>query len=105
MAMDNSTLTLIILVLSIGCLSLLVREWNRREKQITELTKRVRALEQANNRRLPHRAADELLDAMAVLDLEIEKQEIEIERLENIKAHITNAMTTGTKRETKSTEK
>lgn len=101
MAIYYSTLTLIILVLSIVCLSLLLREWNRREKQMAELTKRVRDLENANNKRLPHRAADELLDAMAVLDLEIEKQEIETERLKNIQAHITNAMATGTKREAK----
>lgn len=97
----NLSTTLIILLLSIACLAFLAREWSRLEKKITELAKRVRDLENANNKRLPHRAADELLDAMAVLDLEIEKQEVEIERLKNIQAHITNAMATGTKREQK----
>ena len=92
-------LSLVILALSLVCLWLLAREWNRRDRQIAELTKRVRQLEEAGKLRLPHQAADELLNAMAVLDVEIGKEQLKLDYLENIKGHIANAMSVGTKRQ------
>lgn len=101
--MDSySTLTLIILVLSIVCLSLLLREWNRREKQITELTKRVRDLEQANLQRLPYRSFEEILNGMAALEILEREADFKTEVIKNAKEHFSNAMKVGTKREKQS---
>jgi hypothetical protein len=91
----------LIALLSILSMFLLWREWDRREKEITELTKRVKALESSGQLRLPHQAADELLNAMAVLDVELSKRQIEMDYLKNIQGHITNAMSVGTKRQNK----
>lgn len=50
------------------------------------------------NKRLPYEAADELLDAMAVLDAAREKRLIEVEYVDNVRAHLAKALETGTKR-------
>jgi len=80
---------------------LLARDWNRREKQIADLQKQVHDLEQANRQRLPYKSFEELLDAMAALDVELESRKLQTDFLENARGHIANAMTVGTKRETK----
>jgi hypothetical protein len=102
MATDYSTLALIILILSLICLYLLSREWNRREKQITELTKRVRDLEQANLQRLPYKSFEEILNGMAALEILEREAEFKTDVIQNAKAHFVNAMAAGTKRENKS---
>lgn len=94
-------LALATLILAILSIALLWREWDRREKRVANLEKRIIELEANKNSRTPQRAADELLDAIAMLDLDIEKDEIEIERKRVIKAHVINALNVGTKREAK----
>lgn len=78
---------------------LLWREWSRREKQIEKLEKQVQELQEANRQRLPYKSFEELLDAMAALDIELETRKLQTDYLENVKGHIANAMKVGTKRE------
>jgi hypothetical protein len=98
MAMDFSSL---IIFVSLICLFLLGREWARREKQISDLTKRIRDLETANRQRLPYRSYEEILNAMAALDKELSERNFYTSLIENAKGHLANAMKAGTKRETK----
>lgn len=91
----------IIIVVLILSMVLIYREWNQRERKITDLEERIQKLESASQLRLPYVATDELLNAMAVLDVKRSNIQIELDYIDNIKAHITNAMTVGTKRETK----
>jgi hypothetical protein len=98
---SNSLLIVVIVTLSIACLFLLSHEWNRREKQITELTRRVRELEKANVQRLPYKSFEEILNGMAALDILERESEFKRDVIANAKAHFTNAMSTGTKREKK----
>ncbi len=97
------TITLVssVILLSLLSMVLLWREWDRREKRITELEKRVQELQHANRQRLPYKSFEELLDAMAALDIELETRKLQTDYLENVKGHIANAMTVGTKREQK----
>jgi hypothetical protein len=78
---------------------LLAREWNCRERQLRDLAKRVNDLEAANRQRLPYKSFEELLDAMAALDIELETRKLQTDYLENVKGHIANAMKVGTKGE------
>ena len=88
-----------VILLTIIVAALLAREIRSTYDRIAELERRLRKLELAGRQRLPHAAADELLDAMAVLDMELSKKQIELDYLENVKGHITNAMSVGTKRQ------
>ena len=90
-----------LVVLSIICLLFITREWSRRDKQINNLTRRVNDLEQANLQRLPFRSYEEILNAMAALDKELEERNFYNSLIENAKGHLTNAMSAGTKREKK----
>lgn len=99
MATHYSTLALIIL--SLLLLALLAREWSRMERRVGELMKRVRDLEQANLQRLPYKSYEEILNAMAALDKEMTERTFYNSLIENAKAHLTNAMSAGTKREQK----
>lgn len=87
--------------LSLACLFLLSREWNRREKKICELETRIHNLENANKQRLPYKSFEELLNAMSALDKEIEERKFQTSLIENAAGHIANAMKVGTKRESK----
>jgi len=100
-SMATNTLIVIILILTLICLYFLAREWNRRDRQIDDLRKRVRDLEQANLQRLPHKSFEEILNAMVALDKEITERNFQTSLLENAKGHLTNAMAAGTKRENK----
>lgn len=106
--MSNSVTYLVLLVIALTILSmfLLWREWDRHQKQkiadqkkISDLEKRVIDLEATKNSRIPQRAADELLDAIAMFDVDIERDEIELEKKKVIKAHLINALRVGAKRE------
>lgn len=99
--MATNTLTIIVISLIMICLYFIAREWNRQEKRIADLTKRVRDLEQANMQRLPHRSLEELINAMAAIDKEIEERKFQTSLLENAAGHIANAMKAGTKRQDK----
>jgi hypothetical protein len=102
MAISNqTTLVLIVLLLFIFCLFLLARDWNRREKQISELTRRVRDLEKASPMRLPYKSFEEILNGMAALEILEREADFKQDVIKNAKAHFTNAMATGTKREAK----
>jgi hypothetical protein len=102
MAPNPSTILIfIILILSLFCLYLLGREWSRREKQIEDLRKRVRSLEQANLQRLPYPAFEEILNGMAALDVLERESEFKQDVIKNAKAHFSNAMAAGTRREKK----
>jgi len=98
---SNSLLIVVIVALSIACLFLLSHEWNRREKQISELTRRVRDLEKANLLRLPYKSFDEILNGMAALEILEREANFKQDVIANAKAHFTKAMAAGTKRETK----
>ena len=100
--MDINLPAVTILALAMVCLFLLSREWNRRERQIRDLSKRVTDLEKANLQRLPYKSFEELLDAMAALDIEITERKLQTDFLENARGHIANAMKVGTKREKQS---
>jgi len=95
------TLALIssVILLSVLSMYLLARDWTRREKQIEKLEKQVADLQQASRYRLPYKSFEELLDAMAALDIELETRKLQTDFLENAKGHITNAMKVGTKGE------
>lgn len=92
---------LIIISLTLLVLLLLAREWHRMESKLIELTKRVRNLEQANPHRLPYRSFEEILNGMAALEVLEREAEFKSDVIQNAKAHFTNAMATGTKREAK----
>lgn len=100
MAIHYSTIAVI--VLSLVCLLLLAREWSRVERKMNELTKRVRDLENANMQRLPYKSFEEILNGMAALEILEREAEFKSDIIANAKAHFTNAMAAGTKRETKS---
>jgi len=97
--MDTNLSVSLIIVLSIVCLVLLYREWAYRERRIVTLEKQVIDLQQASRQRLPYKSFEELLDAMAALDIELETRKLQTDFLENAKGHITNAMRVGTKKE------
>lgn len=100
MATDISTLLIVVIIaLSLIVLFLLSREWTRRERQISELTKRVRDLENAQLQRLPYKSFEEILNGMAALDILEQEADFKTEVIRNAKAHFSNAMTAGTKRE------
>lgn len=101
MANSSTLLIVIIIALSLLCLFLLSREWVRREKQISELTKRIRALEQANLQRLPYKSFEEILNGMAALEILEREADFKQDLIQNAKAHFVNAMASGTKREPK----
>lgn len=64
-----------------------------------DLKHRVEALEQANAQRLPYRAADEILDAIAALVKDEAEQDFHRELIRNAAGHLQNALKVGTKRE------
>jgi len=92
-------LILAIVLLSILSMYLLARDWTRRERQIEKLEKQIADLQQANRQRLPYKSFEELLDAMAALDVELESRKLQTDFLENARGHIANAMKVGTKGE------
>jgi hypothetical protein len=101
MAINYSTLTVIVLVLSLLSLFLLSREWNRRDKQISDLRKRVLDLEKANIQRLPYKSFEEILNGMAALEVLERETDFKKDVIQNAKAHFTSAMAAGTRREKK----
>lgn len=93
----------IVIVLSIITAALIARELDRQSRRYRNLEERIKKLEEANSQRLPYRSFEELLDAMAALDKELEERSFYNSLLENAKGHIANAMKVGTKREKDST--
>lgn len=77
----------------------LIREHAKLKKKVDSHEDRMAKLEAANRRRMPYAAYEEVLNAMAALD--VHEREIDFEKsiMENAKAHLAKAMETGTKRE------
>jgi hypothetical protein len=67
--------------------------------QLRRLEARIKTLEDATPKRLPYKAADEVLDAMAALTKELAEQNYHRDLIENAIGHLHNVMATGTKRE------
>lgn len=80
---------------------LLFREFDRHDRRMTQIEDRLHKVETASLQRLPYKSFEELLNAMAALDKEIEERKFQTSLLENAAGHITNAMSVGTKRETR----
>jgi hypothetical protein len=87
------------LILVFICVFLLSREWTRNEKRIQDMEKRVHDLEAASKQRLPYKAFEEMLDAMAALDKEKSEMEFHTSLIDNAMGHMANAMKVGTVRE------
>lgn len=51
---------------------------------------------QGTRKRMPYEAAEEVIDAMAVLDAAEEKNLLQLEYVQNVKAHLAKALQTGT---------
>jgi len=79
----------------------LIREYMNIKRTVDSHEERMKKLEEANRKRMPYAAYEELLNAMAALD--VHEREIDFEKsiMENAKAHLAKAMSTGTKREEK----
>ena len=92
---------IITILLVILCSLLLGREWSRYEKRIHALEESVKNLETSNRQRLPYKAFEEILNAMAALDKEKTEMEFHVSLIDNARGHIANAMKAGTVREKK----
>lgn len=79
-------------LIGIGTLIGLYHEW-------VNLKKRVRALEDAARLRMPHEAMEKIMHGMAALDALQREKKMESDFIENAQAWLTQAMSTGTKRE------
>ena len=90
---------IIIIGLVALCVYLLGRDWKRNEERIREMEKRVQDLESASRQRLPYRAFEEMLNAMAALDKEKSEMEFHTSLIDNAMGHMANAMRAGTVRE------
>ena len=99
MAFTNSLLISITLLLVIVCLGLSLYDRYRCDQQMQNLKSRIRKLEEANRQRLPYKSFEELLNAMAALDVELSERKLQTDFLENARGHIANAMKAGTKRD------
>jgi hypothetical protein len=74
-------------------------EWRKTDIRLNDIETRMHKLETANRQRLPYRAMEEMLDAMAALDKEKTEMEFHVSLIDNAIGHMTNAMKTGTTRE------
>lgn len=97
----------IIFLFTLGAMALLMREWfegkNRLsnvEKKNEDLETRVSKLEAAHSKRMPYASAESILDAMAALDALAAEESFKQTLIENARAHLTNSLAAGTKRET-----
>ena len=88
-----------IILLIAFCAILLFRDWQRQESRLREMEKRIQDLEAANRQRLPYKAFEEMLNAMAALDKEKSESEFRTSLIDNAIGHMANAMKVGTTRE------
>ena len=90
----------IIIIFFVGVVvTLLYVEWRKTDIRLNDIETRMHKLETANRQRLPYRAMEEMLDAMAALDKEKTEMEFHVSLIDNAIGHMTNAMKTGTTRE------
>lgn len=88
-----------VIILSVICALFLLLEVARHVKRMSELEKRLKALEDANRKRMPYQSQEELIDAMTAISLYLQERKIQDTFIENAAGHITNALAVGTKRE------
>ena len=93
--MEIVAFVLLGIIIALGAF-LLYREFIN---QISALTTRIEKLEEANRKRMPFKSQDEILDAIAALDLLEYEEDIKANLRKNAKAHLFNALEVGTKRE------
>lgn len=79
--------------------ALLYGAWIHTDRRLTGIETRMHELETANRQRLPYRAMEEMLNAMAALDKEKSEMEFHVSLIDNAIGHMSNAMKTGTTRE------
>ena len=96
---DFATMATAVIILSVICTLFLLLEIARYVKRMSELEKRLKALEDANRKRMPYQSQEELIDAMTAISLYLEERKIQDTFIENAAGHITNALAVGTKRE------
>lgn len=94
-----ANMVIAIIVLSVVCSIFLLAEIVRHVKRMSELEKRLKALEDANRKRMPYQSQEELIDAMTAISLYLQERKIQDTFIENAAGHITNALAVGTKRE------
>lgn len=92
-------ISIIVAIIIIICVGLLYAEFRHIQADAKHLEKRVEKLEQSARQRMPFRSYDEILDAMAALDALEHEENFKRDLIQNAKAHLTNSMTVGTKRE------
>lgn len=91
--------TVIIITLSVICAMLLAVEITRHIQNVKKLEERLKAIEDANRKRMPYQSQEELIDAMTAIILYLQERKIQDSFIENAAGHITNALAVGTKRE------
>lgn len=94
-----ANMVIAIIVLSVVCSIFLLAEIVRHVKRMSELEKRLKALEDANRKRMPYQSQEELIDAMTAISFYLQERKIQDTFIENAAGHITNALAVGTKRE------
>lgn|GEM_PF-2986585 len=79
----------------------LIREYMDIKRKVDSHEDRMKKLEEANRKRMPYEAFEQILDARAALNKEKEEFQFFVSLIENAEAHLDKAMATGTKREEK----
>jgi len=77
----------------------LVEKVHALDKKVHALEQSLSKMEQANKLRLPYKAFEEIMNGMAALDVRDREVEFEKTVLDNARAHFSNALKVGTKRE------
>ena len=97
MEIDNRTL-LVIIIAAVSAYSAW-RAHTNLVQRVSDLDQRLAKMEKANRLRMPYRAFEEILNGMAALEVRDREVELEKNILENARAHFSNALKVGTKRE------
>lgn len=93
------TLSLLIGLFILVSAMLFFYEYLSLRNKVSDIEKRMTKLEQAKAKRMPYEAFESILDARAALSKEKEEFQFFVSLIENAEAHLTKAMTVGTKRE------
>ena len=94
----NTEIVLAVLI-GVGTLLGLYREWSSLRTQVRMQGERIANLEKAARLRMPHQAMEAILDARAALNKYKEEVLYEVSLIENAEGHLGDALSAGTKRE------
>jgi hypothetical protein len=97
--MEIDIRTLLILIIAAASIYSALRAHAELAKRVSDLDQRIAKMEQASRLRMPYRAFEEILNGMAALEVRDREVELEKNILENARAHFSNALKVGTKRE------